>query len=203
MRDITELLEPLKPTDTFFLFEVNSQSSHSSWYHRAHLQSLSQGQLVKGYQSAGGILTDYLKKSPGLEALPDFLVYPIIFNYRHAIELALKHVLLMARIVDAERGLEKSHRIYRLWQDGVRSVYEKLCPSKPIEEMDRLLKELDSFDPESMNEEVCKEKQIGTGQALNIANFADVSEKILSDLTGLVSIVSIQKSIRDHNQDNS
>jgi hypothetical protein len=46
----------------------------------------------------------------------DFLVYPIVYAYRHHIELALKMVIRSARAVLDEQGdLPKTHKLLALW----------------------------------------------------------------------------------------
>jgi hypothetical protein len=46
----------------------------------------------------------------------DFLVYPIVYAYRHHIELALKMIIRFARVLLDEPGdLPKTHKLIALW----------------------------------------------------------------------------------------
>lgn len=46
----------------------------------------------------------------------DVLVYPIVFNYRHAFELALKRLLLLAHAIHGTGPREcKTHRLLDIW----------------------------------------------------------------------------------------
>lgn len=45
---------------------------------------------VVGYKEAADILVEY---ATSLHAIPDYLFYPICFNYRHALELTLKELI--------------------------------------------------------------------------------------------------------------
>jgi hypothetical protein len=49
----------------------------------------------------------------------DFLVYPIVYAYRHHIELSLKLIIRTARkLLDEPAGVPKTHNLLRLWDEA-------------------------------------------------------------------------------------
>lgn len=70
--------------------------------------------MTDGYKKAADLAVIYCEEHPGDR---DFLVYPIIFNYRHFIELSLKHQLAThGPSVDVEPNWH-THDLAKLWDD--------------------------------------------------------------------------------------
>jgi len=71
----------------------------------------------------------------GSRAYPDLAVLPVIFLYRHYLELALKNIICRGRRCSLEKaGISKEHDLSRLWKDA-RPVLEELCPEQDRTEL--------------------------------------------------------------------
>lgn len=80
---------------------------------------------AEGYHRAGRYLADRVCQT-GRDQ--DFLVYPIIFCYRHALEVRLKQLLIAAsEVVEAGKLLVDTHDLPRLWS-LVRPLLESVWP---------------------------------------------------------------------------
>src|SRR5579859_6702346 len=76
---------------------------------------------IEGYRRGAELLVQYAVEHGD----QDFLVYPIIFLYRHHIELILKRIIELAPSVlersltpVEEKHLKNSHKLDVLWQDA-------------------------------------------------------------------------------------
>src|SRR6266567_2236337 len=77
------------------------------WYARLHI-------MTDGYKRAADLLVHEAIREPNKR---DFLVYPIIFCYRHYLELELKSMLAM---YGPSVGIEanwSSHNLEKLWRE--------------------------------------------------------------------------------------
>ncbi len=108
---------------------------------------------AEGYKRAGDILTGELAAHPthGL----DFVVYPLVFLYRHAIELQLKGVIRDGRRLlrlEAVSGKEiQHHGLEKLWELA-RPILEEVWPEADTCCLDRIAKvvhDLAKADPDS------------------------------------------------------
>lgn len=103
-----------------------------------------------GYKLAADTLMNSSINLIGIDAL----VYPIVFLYRHHLELELKHLLFLSKVLlDEDSAVLKEHNLLRLWQK-VRPKIEALWP----EDRDRYLNgfeewitEFSDIDPESFS----------------------------------------------------
>jgi hypothetical protein len=70
--------------------------------------------IWKGFMSAAATLID---ASEGDRAERQILIFPILFNYRHAIELAMKWIIVMySRGTGVEVGDTEHHDLWELWK---------------------------------------------------------------------------------------
>ena len=106
--------------------------------------------MMRGYKLASDTMVDRAKVS---EFDRDLLVYPIIFNYRHFIELSLKYLIsTYGRAVGVE-PISNSHDLRRLWTAfmAVLAGYEH----DDVEETDpivaRVVAEFAKVDPASFS----------------------------------------------------
>ena len=75
---------------------------------------------VLGYREAADSIVDQAQ-----EFSVDLLVYPVMFLYRHYLEISLKHILIvLRRYFEESSELPDHHRLDKLW-DEVRSLMEK------------------------------------------------------------------------------
>ncbi len=133
----------------------------------------------------------------------DFLVYPVIFLYRHHTELALKHLLdqipyVIGRDLNpAERQHLNKHRLDLIWQD-VKPLLHCVCgaagwaPFDPadIEGIDDYIRQLSDMDMESFAFRYTRTKK-GTLslpkdlKLINLRHFAESLERLADSLAGL------------------
>ena len=80
----------------------------------------------------------------------DTLFYPIVFNWRHYIELRLKTICLDLSALEAERAeIQKTHDLTRLWSRARKGLVEKF-PNEDHKELaciDEHIAELARVDP--------------------------------------------------------
>ena len=104
---------------------------------------------AEGYRRAGEIVTHWLadNEAQGL----DFLVYPLVFLFRHALELQLKSAIRWGRFAlhKSERGFPTHHRIADLWHMCRPLVEEYWANSSDdlLNEVEITLKEFQQHDP--------------------------------------------------------
>ena len=94
-------------------------SPNQSWRNNAYLEP-EWGLYVLGYREAADSLVENAE-----ELGVDLLVYPVMFLYRHFLEIGLKHDLtVLKRYFREPLKLPPHHRLDILWQE-VRSLMEK------------------------------------------------------------------------------
>jgi hypothetical protein len=115
----------------------------------------------------------------------DFLVYPVVFLYRHYIELCLKHIILLGnRLLKNEFLLPNHHRIDHLWRDA-RRILEEANPDGSKADLDAVeacLKELAKRDPTSESFRypinLAREPHFDQREQVNLRHFSDTVRKI-------------------------
>lgn len=105
--------------------------------------------LTEGFRRAGDVLVQQaIDKRSDL----DFLIYPIAFLYRQAIELSLKHVVTVgSQLLDQEPGVKWHHDLAPLWT-RCRGLIEEIFPDEPKADLDAVGEVVDQFvarDPRS------------------------------------------------------
>ena len=71
------------------------------------------GQLPYGYMSAGAGLIE-LCTQKGYEHERNTVIYPILFNYRHGLELAMK-LIIVRHGGQGIHGIDDNHNLWKLW----------------------------------------------------------------------------------------
>ncbi len=141
----------------------------------------------------------------------DRIVYPVIFLYRHAIELALKYTLLMAReLLDKPGGLQKGHGLNHIWSQ-LRPLLEQIWESGPendLRAVDTLIKEMDQNDQsaEKHRYPISKdgERFFGSDEQVNLEHFCKAGRKILNLLdgcsTGIGEYLSAKQEMQEYHR---
>lgn len=75
--------------------------------------------MIEGYKSAGDIMVDQSEREPHMRHT---LVFPIIFNYRQFLELALKHQLAQYGPPVGVQPIWDNHRLDVLWESFQRII---------------------------------------------------------------------------------
>src|SRR5262245_27116320 len=88
---------------------------------------------VRGYERAAEVLIDRVSGSGG-DA--DVLIYPIVFLYRHHLELRLKQIIRLGHALFHEKTqLPHSHGLVVLWRK-CRPMLERFWPNAPRGDLD-------------------------------------------------------------------
>ena len=92
---------------------------NQSWRNNAYVEP-DWGLYVSGYREAADSVVDNAE-----ELGVDLLVYPVMFLYRHFLEIGLKHnLIVLKRYLGEPSGFPYHHRLDLLWNE-VRSLMEK------------------------------------------------------------------------------
>ena len=82
---------------------------------------------VAGYREAAEALFEHIDRSP---AVPDFILFPFAFLWRHFVELSLKEIIVLGCALDGKQAPKKFHHELRgLWRDA-RLVIERTEPKR-------------------------------------------------------------------------
>ena len=134
-----------KPDDVLFQEDAN-------WEHNAFLNlgGKAWGSYAHGYKGAADVLVErFLEDWQGM----DTVTYPIVFLYRHYLELRLKELIsdgqaLLRKPVD----FQDQHSLVQLWRP-CREILREIWPHEPVatwKNVERLLTEFDQIDSDSM-----------------------------------------------------
>ncbi len=97
----------------------------------------------EGYKLGADLLFQHVAETRSKQ---DFLVYPIVFLYRQALEVALKHLLIQGReLLDQDEKLPNKHRLVPLWQ-SCRKILEHVWPGGPKQDLDAVTEVIEQFD---------------------------------------------------------
>lgn len=124
----------------------------------------------------------------------DFLIYPIVFMYRQAVEVSLKHLIWMGtQLVGQPAELPIHHRLVPLWR-RCRPIIERVWPDGPKQDLEAVGEVLDQFearDPTStvFRYPVTKEglASLSASERIDICNFAEVANRVFSLLDSCAS----------------
>ncbi len=143
---------------------------------------------IEGYKRAADLLVQHVADE---QRDQDFLIYPIVFLYRQAVEVSLKHLIWVGcQLQDKRPELPKHHRLVPLWRQ-CRLIIEEVWPDGPRQDLDAVGAVLDQFearDPVStaFRYPVTKEGRAShsVSERIDIRNFAEVANRMLSLLDG-------------------
>jgi hypothetical protein len=107
--------------------------------------------IWSGYMRAGAALIDECEREP---VDRHFLVYPILFNYRHSLELAIKWIIdRYGRYAGVWLGEdERDHDLWALWQ-RCKTVIDKVGSSgddEALNAVEQIVKDFHDLDKSSM-----------------------------------------------------
>ena len=97
-----------------------------------------------GYMKAGAALVQACEECSDER---HFLIYPILFNYRHAIELAIKWIIIQyGRYSTVQIGNIEHHNLWKLWQICKQIIIEVGSESEAISVVEGVIKEFHDLD---------------------------------------------------------
>jgi len=131
-----------KPGDV--LFQEDADCSHNACL---NLGGKHWGAYASAYKEAADILVQrFLEDSKGLDAL----TYPILFLYRHHLELRLKELIAQGQgLLHQPIDLQEQHGLVKLWQP-CHKILREIWPKEPAvtwDTVEKLIKEFDRMDP--------------------------------------------------------
>ncbi len=159
--ELPDLNPPPSPRKGDLLF----RGDLPDWWCNACLNVMHGGDdlgYTEGYRRGAQHLVQYVIDN---QTDQDFLVYPILFLYRHHIELALKRILRRApylidrNLTAAEEKHLGQHRLDRLWQD-FKPMFISICEKagwrsaetkSNLEGVEDYIRQLVELDPDSMS----------------------------------------------------
>ncbi|OEU56998.1 MAG: hypothetical protein BA871_14595 [Desulfuromonadales bacterium C00003096] len=132
------------------------------------------------YKRAGDLLIEYIKEK---NRDKDLLVYPLVFLYRHYIELRLKEIIRDGnQLLDISKKFPKHHRIDELWKECKRILEEVEVPSKDLEAVEECILQFTEKDPISMAFRYPTDKKDNLSlpglSHINLRNLAEVITRI-------------------------
>ena len=154
---------------------------------------------TEGYRRGARVLVQHVVEN---QRDQDYLVYPIIFLYRHHIELALKNLIMKAPFLverslsDSEKGHLKTHRLDLLWQD-LKPMFVDICKvagwnnldSADVDGIDDYIRQLSGLDPYSYSFRYTHSKKgdpsLPQDVQVNLRNFAEMMERLADYLDAL------------------
>lgn len=104
---------------------------------------------VLGYKKAGDVLVKFAQSNP---MYLDSIVYPIIFLYRHYLELAIKIIILRgSKLIGKNISHNNSHKLSTLWCLSKKILAEVFRGDKEPEfsKLDIVISEFDRLDSSS------------------------------------------------------
>ncbi len=155
---------------------------------------------TEGYRRAALRLVEHVNNT-GRDQ--DVLVCPIVFLYRHHIELVLKRIMVGANVIlgrelnEVEKKHLGMHRLDLLWQDvkGVIAAFAekmdwKQLPTEELDGVDDYIYQLVSIDPHSYSFRYATSKKGARSlpknmKNINLRHFADLMERLASFLDGI------------------
>lgn len=143
--------------------------------------------MMSGYKTAADLMVEHAARSSYDR---DVLVFPIVFNYRHFIELSLKYLIATyGRTVNIEPNWQ-THDLAKLWLTlkNVLKEYGDDDPDHTSDDVERIVAEFAKVDPQSFSYRypVSRDGQLlELGQdKLDLRVLADVMKGLDSYFTG-------------------
>jgi hypothetical protein len=186
--------QPPRKGDTLFRGDLRD------WTNNACLKNGDEYAYKEGYRRGAQILVRAVEET---QSDQDFLVYPIVFLYRHHIELALKRIIKRAPylierpLTTAENRHLLGHRLDLLWDDfkpmekpiSEAAGWDEL-PAADVEGIDDYIRQLCEVDPESYSLRYAHSKKGAPSlpkelSLVNLRHFGDLMERLANYLYGL------------------
>ncbi|QZY97726.1 hypothetical protein [Pantoea dispersa] len=188
-------------------------ASDRDWHNNAFLYPHSPMDVgtayTEGYRRAADILIRHINLTARDQ---DFLVYPVVFLYRHHIELQIKQVTGLARellLDDDSRGSSKAtHNLNSLWEAArkvLRRADDRLVPSD-FTRISAVVKELNEVDLSATGFRYARTREGGRSLEgipyINTRRFGEQMAAASDDLdgidTGLRYLLDLESEMRGH-----
>ena len=203
---------PLRPRKADRLFGPDLPDESGD---HAHLGSDPDAYTL-GYRRAAEHLSTYALANPRECGQ---LAYPIVFLYRHHIELALKRIIywvpwtLKRDLTEQEKKNLGNHKLDRLWGD-LEPIFGSVCQavgwSKPsvvdLEGVREYVRQLSAIDPTSTNFRYWKSKDGNPSlpdglRSFNIRHFSEMMSRLADFIEALGTATAAAGEMRDDYDD--
>ena len=159
---------------------------------------------VEGYKRAADLIWQQIELEPRAAAI-DFLVFPMVFLYRHYVELCLKDVIAAGIYLESGSGsYPATHNLSELWKLA-RGHLERIgpgCSDETLDSITALIGQFDQLDPGSFTFRYPISKALAPvlppNGSLNLALFHEGMEKISNFFEGCQGMLSDYKSNLNH-----
>lgn len=160
---------------------------------------------IVGYKEAGDSLVNSVADRSGTA---DSLIFPIVFLYRHYIELRLKSLLKDGhRLLDKEHKQKSEHQLSKLWPK-VRDILVELWPDENEDDLvifESLINQFEQVDPRSTT---FRYPQDFAGNSslkidiprVNLRNLKEVVEAMAFIMEGSAAAISEYQGYKDDMQ---
>lgn len=138
--------------------------------------------LWGGYMKAGAALIDEAQRQP---LHRDLLLYPILFNYRHGLETAMKWIVeLYGWLGNVERDERDQHDLLALWRK-CRTIFEsvpELDGDEALEAVEQIVKDVHDIDKNAASFRYSKNQNGAMiklpDKSIELRNVRDVMEAV-------------------------
>lgn len=176
-------------------------SSGPEWWYNAVISQPGPYQLTKwqlyadGYRMAAEDLCNLVLET---EKSIDFYVYPIIYLYRHYIELRLKEILdHSSQLLDEDFDLPKTHDIKVCWTK-VRKTIISIWPEEEedtLNEMETLIDAINNIDKKSDAFRYPIDRNLNHHLQdvlfINLKNFQELIKPLCDNLDGIIQSIRV------------
>lgn len=147
-----ENLEPLNSGDRLFLSKSGSGYDYASInVDPDYRNTQSLFLIIVGYREASRVLIlELLQNHESSLVKVDSRIYPIVFVFRHYLEIIMKDTLRYQRLLrreinDDEVGFTKLHSLLEIWRE-LTPYIKYFCELTSLQMIENLLDEFDHFD---------------------------------------------------------
>lgn len=191
--DESELPWPRPGDDPF------DDAGAEDWWHTAALNFAGERAdfiaYATGYKLAADTLVAHIEAGRGDQ---DFLVFPILFNYRQYIELRLKYLIRYGRrLLDRPGDFSTHHRLKALWDECVPLLLEiEPGSAADVENAGAALLKFAEVDPESFSFRYPMDKKGGRSLPadlthINLRHVRDVVERLAGFLDAALEQITV------------
>lgn len=122
------------------------------WWLSAYIQAWNKDfhAYAEGYKKAADIVVEAVTAADQEHrSTRDYVVYPVVFLYRHYVELRLKEIILVGnRLYDLNQGLPKHHKIDDLWKHA-RGILNRTSSNQDLDIAENCINEFATIDRDS------------------------------------------------------
>jgi hypothetical protein len=161
------------------------------WWNNACLSIRDRDPYITGYLRAGELLVAHVVDQSRDQ---DTLLYPIVFIYRHALELLFKEIIESGRLLLDEQSVDvRGHRIEILWpqaRDILTKIWKNEKDPPEFELITRVVNEFAEHDPSADGFRYPKNKKNRTNlsklRMINVRLFSENVSECCALLDGAV-----------------